>query len=90
MVQRDANVETTLDDLRQDLDKAFKKGAVHYYHIGKVPNDSTFISEVYYSDDQFDVYVSLHKSTYHKEDLLKSYIRKKYGSIVRVLVVECS
>jgi hypothetical protein len=88
MVQRNVELEPTLDGLRQDLDKAHEAGAISYYHIGKVPSATSFISEVFFMDDFFDVYIALNKNLFHKEPQLKEYIRKKYGQIVRVLVVE--
>jgi hypothetical protein len=88
MAQRDVELEQTLDGLREELDRAHKAGAISYYHIGKVPSATSFISEVFFMDELFDVYIALEKSLFHKEPVLKAHIRKKYGAIVRVLVVE--
>lgn len=88
MAQRDVELEQSLDELRTELDRAHKAGAISYYHIGKVPSNSSFISEVFFMDDLFDVYIAIHKSLFHKEPNVKAHLRKKYGQIIRVLVIE--
>lgn len=78
----------TLDDMRDDLDRAYEKSAVAFYHIGKVVKSNTFISEMFYEEDFFDVYVALKSNFILKEDELKRYMRKRYGHLIRVLAVE--
>lgn len=78
----------TFDDMRDDLNRAYERDAIAYFHIGKVPGVTSFISEVFYSEDQFDVYIAIKNSFMAKEDVLKAYMRQKYGHMIRVLVVE--
>lgn len=77
----------TLDQLRDDLERAYEKNAVAFYHIGKVAGSNSFISEIYY-DDCFDVYVALKTEYMVREDVLKRYMRRKYGDLIRILAVE--
>lgn len=89
MAARNVDLDNpTLDDLTYELERASRAGKIAYYHIGKVPSATSFISEVFYQDELFDVYIGLQHSVIHREDALKKYIRKKYGMIVRVLVIE--
>lgn len=88
MAQRDVELEQNLDGLRGELDRAHRAGLISYYHIGKVPSTNSFISEVFFMDDLFDVYIALSKPLFHKEPELKAHIRKRYGQIVRILIVE--
>jgi hypothetical protein len=83
-----AERNVSLDDLRDELNRAHVAGKIAYYHIGKVPSVRSFISEVFYEDDLFDVYIGLSRDFIHKEDKLRKYVRTKYEKIVRVIVVE--
>jgi hypothetical protein len=78
----------TFDDMRDDLNRAYEREAIAYFHIGKVPGVTSFISEIFYADDQFDVYIAIKNTYLAKEDDLKQYMRQKYGHIIRLLVVE--
>lgn len=78
----------TFDDMRDDLNRAYERDVIAYFHIGKVPGVTSFISEVFYADDQFDVYIAIKNTYMSKEDGLKQYMRQKYGHMIRVLVVE--
>jgi len=78
----------SFDDMRDDLNRAYVQDVIAYFHIGKVPGVTSFISEIFYADDQFDVYIAIKNTYITKEDALKQYMRQKYGHIIRVLVVE--
>lgn len=78
----------TLDDLRNDLERAYEKNVVAFYHIGKVATSNSFISDLYYEDACFDVYVALKSEYMIREDVLKRYMRRKYGELIRILAVE--
>lgn len=78
----------SFDDMRDDLNRAYVRDVIAYFHIGKVPGVTSFISEIFYADDQFDVYIAIKNSYITKEDALKKYMRQKYGHMIRVLVVE--
>lgn len=80
--------DTTFDDMRDDLNRAYIRNVIAYFHIGKVPGPTSFISEVFYSDEQFDVYIGLKREYLSKEDDLKKYMRQKYGHIIRLIAVE--
>lgn len=92
MAQKFCNIaimdEPTFDEMRDDLNRAYMQGVLVHFHIGKVPGVTSFISEIFYSEDQFDVYISMKRTYSAKENVLKKYMRKKYGHIIRILVVE--
>lgn len=78
----------TLDDLRDDLNRAYEQNVVSFFHIGKVSTAKTSAAEIFYEDSSFDVYVALKSEYMNREDHLKMYMRKTYGHLIRVLAVE--
>ena len=81
-------IGTTFDDMREELNRAHTQNVIVYFHIGKVPGPTSFISEVFYFDNQFNVYIVLKSQYLSKEDALKKYLRQKYGHIIRLIAVE--
>jgi hypothetical protein len=69
-----------IEMLQKELSHAYQKNVIPYYHIGRVSGDSGL--------EYIDVYVGIHKQNLHQEDVLKSYIRHKYGGVVRAISVE--
>jgi hypothetical protein len=78
----------TFDDMRDDLNRAYERDVIAYFHIGKVADVTSFISEIFYAEEQFDVYVAIKTEYMAKEDEFKKYMRQRYGHMIRVLVVE--
>jgi len=78
-----------IDNLHDELSLAKGANLIPYFHLGKVPanNVLTAYEEVEFAD-VIDVYIGLNPSLLEREIPLKKYLREKYGSIIRVLVVE--
>lgn len=69
-----------LEMLQKELSEAYQKNVIPYYHIGRVSGDAGL--------EYIDLYVGIHKHNFPQEDVLKTYIRQKYGGIVRAISVE--
>lgn len=78
-----------IDQLHQELMKAQSANLIPYFHMTKIAKtfQNTPYDNIEYSDS-VDLYVGINVTLIEKEFVLKRYLRKKYGSIIRVLVVE--
>lgn len=78
-----------MDNLCEELSVAKNAKLIPYFHLGKVPSTAvtTAYEDVEFSD-VIDLYIGLNPNLLDKETDLKKYLRQKYGSIIRVLVVE--
>lgn len=79
-----------IENLEHELQVAHKANFIPYFHVHKIsttypitPYDKP---EFYYH--QVDLYIALSISCIDKEQELKTYLRQKYGDVIRVLVVE--
>lgn len=84
--------QTTVIDLQEELDRAHRKLAIQYYHIGKVPPQQTLTAiEEMFRDHEYDVYIGVGKEYFGEQERiqkLRLHIRQKYGHFIRILVVE--
>jgi hypothetical protein len=78
-----------IDSLLDELSLAKQAKLIPYFHLGKVPANTvtTAYEDVEFSD-VIDLYIGLNPALLEREIPLKKYLREKYGSIIRVLVVE--
>lgn len=81
--------ESLIDALCDELSLAKKANLIPYFHVGKVPMNITLtpFDDIEFAD-VIDLYIGLNPTLLKKEISLKKYLRQKYGSIIRVLVVE--
>lgn len=78
----------TIEALCDELQTARDSNAIRYYHVGRVISYRSNAYDQYMYDDQVDVYISLDKQFFHKENKLRKHIRNKYGDVVRVIVID--
>jgi len=81
--------DSLIDTLHDELSLAKQANLIPYFHLGKVPISITLTpyDEIEFAD-VIDLYIGLSPALLEKEIPLKKYLREKYGSIIRVLVVE--
>jgi hypothetical protein len=72
--------EPEVEALADELYKAHEEGLIPFYQIGRCLGESTV--------NYVDLYIGLYEKDLTKEDVLKRYIRKKYGSVVRAISIE--
>lgn len=72
--------EPEVEALANELYKAHTEDLIPFYQIGRCLGESTV--------NYVDLYIGLYERDMVKEDLLKKYIRRKYGSIVRAISIE--
>jgi hypothetical protein len=68
-----------IETLTQELQRAYDKKIIPYFHVGKF---STMELE------GVDVYIGLFSKHMAFEEIIKAHIRKKYSDIVRAVLVE--
>ena len=69
--------EQALELLQEELRLAHEKRVIPYYHLGKCN----------FGDVGIDLYLALNVEHLVKEDEVKQYFRKKYGSILRAISI---
>lgn len=69
-----------LNDLTIELENAHKQGLVIYYSLNRCVIDV----HVQY----VDLHMTICSHVIHKEDVLRKYLREKYGMLVRSILIE--
>jgi len=69
--------ERALELLKEELRMAHEKSIIPYYHLGMC----------HFGDVGIDLYIALNVEHLVKEDEVKQYFRKKYGSILRAISI---
>ena len=70
-----------LQILSSELKRACEAGLVKYYHLGACTTTNLDFFAI-------DLYIVVSPSAMHQEDILKNYLRGKYGRILRAIAVE--
>lgn len=69
-----------LNELVSELKLAYERGLIQYYTLNRC-----FIN---YSSEYVDLQICLKIADFHKEDVLKRYLRDKYGTLIRSISIE--
>ena len=73
-------ISAPLDDLISELKSAYDLGLIAYYSLNRC--------HINYSAEYVDLQICLKTKEFHKEDVLKQYLRSKYGTLIRSVSIE--